>query len=125
MRVTRPETEKAARGSILPSLDPNADEAARPTTVCTVNENVPLWPPVPATLPSKVVVPPPFAMLIVTASVPVLPWYVAVIVAVPDATADTIPPLETVAMLVFELCHAAEVVTFSVVWSDNVAVAVS
>jgi hypothetical protein len=61
----------------------------------------------------------------VIVSVPDLPCAVAVMVAVPAATAVTRPPLDTVATAAFEDCHVALLVTFCVVPLDSVAVAVS
>jgi hypothetical protein len=48
-------------------------------------------------------------------AVPLLPYAIATIVAVPTATGDATPPALTVAMLEFKVLHAAEAVTSSVV----------
>src|SRR5207244_11914925 len=56
---------------------------------------------------------------------PDFPWYVAMIVTGPDATAVTSPDEDTVATLELEDCHVAVADTFCVAPSEKVAVAVS
>jgi hypothetical protein len=59
-----------------------------------------------------------------TTASPDFPWYVALIVTVPDVTAVTSPPEVTVAPTE-RACHVAVADTFCVAPSDKVAVAVS
>lgn len=63
------------------------------------------------------------ALAIVTCRVPVTPWYVAMIVAVPALTPPTIPAGVTVATAVLVDCHVACAVTDCVVPLDRFAVA--
>jgi hypothetical protein len=64
-------------------------------------------------------------MLTVIASVPDFAWVVAVIVVCPAATAVARPAADTVITDWLEDCHVAVLVTFCVVESDMVAVAVN
>jgi hypothetical protein len=123
MSVRLPDAEVTLCGTaVLLDADANLDADAK-MAVSMETAKVPPCPAVPTSVPSNVVVT--LAVATVTARVPDLLCEVAVIVVVPVATPVTSPVPETVAIPTFDDCHVAEFVTFCMVLSDILAVAVN